>query len=286
MPAFLRTLIHERVVCYVILLNTLTLFLDAFPAVHQLTQGWLSPLDQICTLYFALEILLKIYWFGPRKFWESGWNRFDFWIVLLAMPSLMTFFWQHEALSVLLLLRVGRLIKFFRLLRFTPNGEHIWFGILRSMKASVSVFLAIFLLNLLFAMGATFLFREWAPEYFGNPFLSWYSIFKVFTVEGWYEVPDILYERSGAASWAIALRLYYIAAVFIGGLLGLALANAVFVDEMTSDNTAYVEELVRELARAQADFRAEVRAEQRQLLESLQQEIVSLRQSLEPKQDD
>ena len=281
MQALIRTLINERLVCYIILFNTLTVFLDAFPPVHAATSGWLSPLDQICTVYFTLEILLKIKLNGMQVFWRSGWNRLDFWIVILALPSLLTFFWQYEALTVLLLLRVGRLIKFFRLLRFTPNGEHIWAGILRSLKASISVFLAIFLLNLLFAMGATFLFREWAPEYFGDPFLSWYSIFKVFTVEGWYEVPDLMYERSGAASWAIALRVYYIIAVFVGGLLGLALANAVFVDEMTSDNTAYVEELVKELSAAQARFRDEVHAEQQQVMESLRQEIITLRQLLE-----
>ena len=185
---------------------------------------------------------------------------------------------------MLLLLRVVRLIKFFRLLRFTPNGEHIWAGILRSLKASVSVFLAIFLLNLLFAMAATLLFREWAPEYFGNPMRSWYSLFKVFTVEGWYEVPDLLYERSGAASWALALRVFYIGAVFVGGILGFALANAVFVDEMTSDNTRYVEQLVQDLAKAQSDFRQEVHEDQVLLLQKMQSEIQMLKTLIESRE--
>lgn len=263
-------LIKERLVCYIILLNTLALFLDAFPSIHAQTQGWLNILDEICTLYFALEIGLKIKRSGFAGFWQSGWNRLDFWIVLLSLPSLLPMLWETRALSALLLIRAARLIKFFRLLRFTPNGEHIWSGILRSLKASVSVFLAIFLLNLLFAMGATFLFGELAPEYFGNPLKSWYSLFKVFTVEGWYEVPDVLYERSEAASWAVALRLYYVVAVLIGGLLGFALANAVFVDEMTADNTDHLESLVKELTQAQ-----------QAQMEKLWQEIHSLRQLLE-----
>lgn len=275
-------LIHERLVAYIILANSLTLFLDAFPWVYQHTGGYLSFVDHLLTLYFLLEITLKIRLFGFTLFWNSGWNQFDFWVVLCTSPSIFFIFGDTKALSVLLLLRMVRLIKFFRLLRFTPNGEHIWAGILRSLKASISVFLAIFLLNLLFAMAATLLFREWAPEYFGNPMRSWYSLFKVFTVEGWYEVPDLLYVRSGAATWAIALRVFYIGAVFVGGILGFALANAVFVDEMTSDNTLYVERLVQELAKAQNDFRREVHEEQVLLLGQLQAEIKDLKTLMKP----
>jgi len=116
-------------------------------------------------------------------------------------------------------------------------------------------------------MGATFLFGDLAPEYFGNPLESWYALFKVFTVEGWYEIPDALYERSGAATWALGLRLYYIFAVFLGGIMGFALANAVFVDEMTADNTELVENLVRQ-----------THQEQMQLIQELRNEIQALRQ--------
>lgn len=271
-----RKLTSERLVVWIILVNTLALFLDAFPIVHRKSLGWLNVLDQICTLFFILEIVARVYLNGFRTFWANGWNRFDFWIVLLSLPSLLTLFFNSRAFSVILLLRLGRLIKFFRLLRFTPNGEHIWQGILRSLKASVSVFLAIFLLNLLFAMGATFLFGELAPEFFGDPLKAWYSLFKVFTVEGWYEVPDLLYERTGASSWAAGLRAYYVIAVFIGGILGFALANAVFVDEMTADNTDYVEQLVQQLAAAQSDFRQEVQLHLK-MMEQMQQELHELK---------
>ena len=266
MRSLARIVTQEERVVYVILVNSLVLFFDAFPSIHRMTGGWLGVIDTFCTLYFMLELCCKVYLLGPRDFWKNGWNRFDFWVVMLAIPSLFTFIWNQKAFSVVLLLRFGRLIKFFRLLRFTPNGEHIWAGILRSTRASVSVFLAILLLNLLFAMGATFIFGDVAPEYFGNPLEAWYALFKVFTVEGWYEIPDLLYARSGAASWAVGLRLYYILAVFLGGILGFALANAVFVDEMTADNTRYVEELVKTY-----------HEEQQALLTSLYEEVRTLR---------
>ena len=276
-PLWLRFTIHDRTVSYMIILNTLALFFDAFPSINRLTHGIITSVDIFCSAYFVLEICIKVYLMGFKTYWKSGWNRFDFFVVLASLPSLVGVIWDLKAFSALLLLRVCRLIKFFRLLRFTPNGEMIWAGILRSLKASVSVFLALLLLNLLFAMGATFLFGELAPEYFGDPLVSSYSLFKVFTIEGWYEVPDLLYARTGAANWTLVLRGYYVLAVVIGGLLGFALANAVFVDEMTADNTNYVEYLVEELGKSQEKFRTEVHTEQMKLLQDLHQEMASLK---------
>lgn len=50
-----------------------------------------------------------------------------------------------------------------------------------------------------------------------------------------------------------AARGYFVVAVLIGGILGLSLANAVFVDEMTIDNTRTLEAQVAELT---AELRA------------------------------
>ena len=47
-----------------------------------------------------------------------------------------------------------------------------------------------------------------------------------------------------------ATRVYFIIVVLTGGIFGMSLANAVFVDEMTSDNTQLVEEKMDMLQRA------------------------------------
>ena len=54
-------------------------------------------------------------------------------------------------------------------------------------------------------------------------------------------------------------RLFFVAAVLIGGILGLSLANAVFVDEMMMDNTEALERkvdaLTEELRRLRDDLK-------------------------------
>jgi voltage-gated sodium channel len=179
------------------------------------------------------------------------------------MPALLGPVIDSSQFAIILILRLGRLFRLFRVLRFIPNLEHLAEGVQRALRASVGVFLGLFLVILILSVSATLLFRDIDPEHFGNPVTASYTIFKVFTVEGWYEIPEALEERaSGSAkvtdtrAFAVAVRFFFVVAVLVGGILGLSLANAVFVDEMMMDNTADLEakvdaltEEVRELRR-------------------------------------
>jgi voltage-gated sodium channel len=246
-------LISERVVVGGILLNSLALVVLA-------SVGEATPLGKIaifvdiaCAVFFILEAGFKISKLGWADYWDNGWNRFDFLVVLLSSPVLLTPFLGLHEFGAVLVLRLGRLFRLFRLLRFIPNRDHLMDGVRRSLNASIGVLLALGLLNFILSMGATFLFGRIAPEHFGNPLVSVYSLFKVFTVEGWYEIPDLLAMRAEHPVWGFIARLYFIGAVLVGGIVGLSLANAVFVDEMTMDNNRGLELKVDEL---QAEIRA------------------------------
>ena len=197
---------------------------------------------------FIIEAAIKIKRAGMRGYWDANWNKFDFIIVLVSLPVLIEPFIALEGFGAVLILRLGRLFRLFRLMIFIPNLDHIISGLSRALKASVGVFFALFLFNLIFAVGATILFGAYAPEYFGNPFLSIYSTFRVFTVEGWYEIPDLIAQNADSDLIAVAVRLYFVFVVVVGGILGLSLANAVFIDEMTMDNTKEVEDDIRKLS--------------------------------------
>ncbi|MEM6455780.1 MAG: ion transporter, partial [Acidobacteriota bacterium] len=227
-------LIAERTVIAVILINAVALMsqgastdLTAANPLARLALG----IDIACVLFFALEAALKIQRFGWDGYKARAWNRFDFIILLVSLPVLLTPWIDLHQLGAVTLLRLGRLFRLFRLLRFIPDRDHLIAGIGRALRASVGVFLALMLVNLIFGIGATLLFGELAPEHFGNPLLACYALFKVLTIEGWYELPDLIAARADHPAMAAVARLYFMAAVLIGGILGLSLANAVFVDE-------------------------------------------------------
>ncbi len=258
-------LIEEATVITVIVLNAVVLFLDAFPSINASTRGVLFWIDYGCMVFFIVEATIKIRRSGFQGYWRIAWNKMDFLIVIVSLPLLASPFVSAglEDFAVLLLLRLGRLLRFSRLMRSIPHATEIWDGVVRALKASVAVFMVIFVLNLILAMGANLLFFDpdinATREYFGDPISAFYSLFKVFTIEGWYEIPDQL-ARSGVKPRMITLmRAYFMMSVFVGGLLGLSIANAVFVDEMTADNTNEVERMVAELHQELQAFREEMR---------------------------
>ncbi|MFQ5571336.1 MAG: ion transporter, partial [Rhodothermales bacterium] len=168
--------IKESVVLTVIVINAVVLFLDAFPTINAATIGALHWVDYGCMVFFVLEASIKISRAGFGGYWSSGWNKLDFMIVVGSLPLLASPFVDAslQNFSILLLLRLGRLLRFSRVMRFVPNAAAIWLGVVRSLKASVAVLLVLFVLNLILAMGANLLFgnEPGLQEHFGNPLLA------------------------------------------------------------------------------------------------------------------
>jgi voltage-gated sodium channel len=88
---------------------------------------------------------------------------------------------------------------------------------------------------LVFSIITTFLFGNLAPQYFGNPALSVYSIFRLFTIEGWYDMPEAI-AVNGGTGMAVFARIYFSILLFSGGIIGMSLVNSIFVDAMAADN--------------------------------------------------
>ena len=229
-----------------VLINTGIIFVSGF-----LTNqgGMLLIIDTIFTLLFLFEAVVKIRVRGFSEYWSDGWNRFDFIIVLLALPSCINVFGPNlPGTSILLSLRTMRAFKSFRLLKFVPNVENLLNGIKLAFKASYIVAIWMIVLLLVFSIVTTFLFGSSAPQYFGNPALSVYSIFRLFTIEGWYDMPEAIAINSGSAMGVFA-RIYFSILLFLGGIIGMSLVNSIFVDAMAADNNDEVLEKLSQLER-------------------------------------
>ena len=139
-----------------------------------------------------------------------------------------------------------RAFKAFRMLKFIPNIEGLLNGIKLAFRASYIVAVGLIVLLLVFSIITTFLFGNIAPQYFGNPALSVYSIFRLFTIEGWYEMPEAIAENGGT-TMAVFARIYFSILLFMGGIIGMSLVNSIFVDAMAADNNDEVLEKLSQL---------------------------------------
>jgi voltage-gated sodium channel len=266
MRRLLETLVHERLVMALIAINSIVLILRGYAGWRERTDDLLFWTEYILTAYFVLEMGVKRGLQG-RRFWSNGWNCYDFAIVAVSSPVLLVPLLDGGDIGVVLVLRSVRILRLMRGFRFIPDRDRLWSGVRRALRASVGVFLALVIYNVILGLGANALFAGVAPEHFGDPLRSMYSLFKVFTVEGWFDVPDRIAAASSPGMGWLA-RGYFTAAVLSGGVLGLSIANAVFVDEMVIDNTVQIEKLLlqrfEQLAASQeAQTRALARLESR-----------------------
>jgi voltage-gated sodium channel len=246
-----------------ILINAVIIFVMYFPQYkHSLS---LELIDHLFIFFFLIEAAVKINKLKPKGYFGDAWNRFDFFIVLGSLPSVLVHIIPIPDTSLLIILRLFRLIRLIRFIRFVPNLSKIIEGLGRAMKASVFVLLALVFLNFLLAIFTCHFYADVAPEYFENPLLSAYSIFQMFTVEGWNEIPATIaqkLEENGStegilnSSILIGLtRLYFVIVVLSGGIFGMSLANAVFVDEMTMDNNETLEKKMDQLQQEVRDIK-------------------------------
>ncbi len=240
MNQFLKsTLLSERFILAAIMFNIIVLMLLSFVELRDYFY-YLEYADNILTVIFFLELVYKIRLMGWRTYISSGWNQLDFVVVLLTTPSLLLYIFNFPDLTLLLVLRAVRVLKFFRFLKFVPDLDNILNGVVRALKSSIFVLLAFFLFNLLVALFNYYLFRDASPEHFGNVLKSSYTTFKMFTLEGWYEIPESI-TPNHSELYVFFTTLYFTVLVICGGIFGLSIVNAIFVDEMMSDNNQELE---------------------------------------------
>ncbi|OAV45879.1 hypothetical protein A3850_010400 [Lewinella sp. 4G2] len=232
-----------------IILNAVVIFALYFPELRN--NDWLLLLDHAFLLFFVVELIVKLVVLKPKAYFAKGWNRFDFIVVVGSLPVLLEGFMSvPEGASLLILLRLFRLVRLIRFLRFIPNIGMIVSGLGRALKASVFVLIALVFLNLMLAIVTCHFYADIAPRYFGNPLVSAYSIFQMFTLEGWNDIPAAIVNNPNVpmSDTMIGMtRFYFVLIVLLGGIFGMSLANAVFIDEMMMDNNKALEDKVDRL---------------------------------------
>lgn len=267
MQWFTKLFMSDKFILSAITINSIIITWMAFPVFrehHIHPYKWhdlINNIDQFFIWFFLVEMIVKIKELGFKKYIASNWNKFDFLLVVVSIPSILLHLAPNAfsfipQTSLILIFRMFRLLRMFRFMKFIPNMEHLIKGITRAAKASVFVFAALIFLNFMFGLITCHMFADIAPDRFGDPFISMYSIFQMFTVEGWYEMPQALEGKLGGGYLEGLSKLYFIMIVLIGGIMGMSLVNAIFVDEMTMDNNDGLETKVDELQEQIAELKA------------------------------
>ena len=259
-----KIFLNEKITLSVVILNILVIFVQECG----LENSFLGIADILCTLFFLLEIVVKNRVKGFRKYWTDGWDILDGTVTLLSLPSLLVYFVPEIAsLKILIALRSLRVFKMFRTARHFPRLKETWKGFILALRQSAAFLLAYFVIIVVVAMFNCAVFSKAAPEYFGTPLDGIYAVFQMFTIEGWYEIPNAVVGDMHPV-WMHLVRTYFCLLLIGGGIIGMSLINSIFVDAMASDNNDGVLERLDEIKKQLDDNRRQIEQLQEKLSDS------------------
>ncbi|SCF06527.1 voltage-gated sodium channel [Micromonospora viridifaciens] len=199
--------------------NALVLGVETYP--HPGSLGTLlRVLEWFFRTVFVVEIAIRVLAYGrrPQDFFRQGWNVFDFVVIAAAfIPGL------HGESPALRVIRIARVL---RLVRFSPGLRTIVVALLRSLPG-VGGFLALALVTLyVYGMAGWLIFAETYPEDYGTIGRAVLTLFVLLSLE---TLPDLIEQGMALSPWTL---VYYISYVLITANLLLNILIAVIVNSM------------------------------------------------------
>ncbi len=211
-------------------------------------------LDAFFSVLFVIELTLRLWEEGVSYFFKNEfghtsrldiWNILDFIVIVLSASSVFMLL-DHSNdslnLSSIIVLRFARILKLFRIVKeYQRDMERLVEGVKNAMTKSFPI-LIIFLIILVilgFLLSAVSqAMNGVGQEYFGNPQSSIFTLFQMFTYDGWHDIPqaiaDDYKEKYESVQEFIGpgIKFAFCILVGAGGIVGIALLNSVFVDGM------------------------------------------------------
>jgi voltage-gated sodium channel len=211
----------------------------------------LSTVEHSIVWLFALELVLRIAAHGKGwpKFFMSGWNNFDFAVVLLCfMPAVG----QLSAVA-----RLARVLRALRLVSFLPNLQLLIEALLKSFASMGYVALLLSMVFYVYGVVGVGLFSATDAEHFGSLGSACLTLFQVLTLEGWVDIMN-----PHRVAYPLGSPLYFISFILLGTMIVLNLFIGVIVNGMTE---AQAEILLEKARREGDDVEAVMRGVEEQL---------------------
>ncbi|WP_328346619.1 ion transporter [Micromonospora sp. NBC_00421] len=209
----------EAAIVVLIMANAAVLGVETYPdlGVARPVLHWLELAFRVA---FVVEIVVRVLAYGrrPQDFLRHGWNVFDLVVIAaIFLPGL------HGDSALLRVVRVARVL---RLVRFSPGLRTIVAALWRSLPG-VGGFLALAMVTLyVYGMAGWLIFGRAYPEQYGDIGRSLLTLFVLLSLE---TLPDLVEQGLALSPWTL---LYYVSYVIITVNLLLNILIAVIVNSM------------------------------------------------------
>lgn len=206
----------------VIIANAIVLGLETFPQVMASYGEQLIIANEVCYGIFVVELVLRFASYGrrPQDFFKNGWNIFDLIVIGgVWIPGV------RENATLLRLLRLGRIA---RLLRFLPDARVLISTVVRSIPPLGSIVVLTVLILFIYGMVGWALFSAALPESWGTITRAMLTLFILLTLENF---PTYLEEALTVSPWA---TVYFVSYVLVAAFVIFNLLIGIIISSMES----------------------------------------------------
>ncbi|KAM8830836.1 dihydropyridine-sensitive L-type skeletal muscle calcium channel subunit alpha-1-like [Synchiropus picturatus] len=246
-------------VMILVLLNTLTIATEYH---HQ--PAWLTSLQDVASrvllVLFVVEMFVKMYALGPRAYFMSLFNRFDFFVVLCGILEMIVFSAGAVTPLGFSVLRCIRLLRILKVTKYWTSLSNLVASLLNSVRSIASLLLLLFLFIVIFSLlgmqvfGGKFNFPDDRPRRsnFDNFPQALISVFQILTGEDWTAIMnDGIMAYGGPVIPGILVAIYFIVLFVCGNyillnvFLAIAVDNLAEAESLTSAQKEKAEEKLR-----------------------------------------
>lgn len=211
--------------------------------------------DLFFNVVFFFELILNMYSSWCCKFWKSGWNIFDFLVVVIG--------WMFQ-LNLPLpgpmkLLRMMRAFRVFRLFKRVKSLKKIMDSLANAIPGVMNAFLIQLIVMCIYAIIAVDRFQDYGEggffvnegdkeiplktgrgqdfgfEYFGDFGKSLYTMFQVLTGESWSEVVCRPLFHSNNPTTSMGAAFFFVTFMIVNAVVLINVVVAVLLEKMVDD---------------------------------------------------
>ncbi|MCW4148409.1 ion transporter [Halomonas sp. 18H] len=216
----------EAFVIAIIVISALVIGAKTYEEETSRFEQWLLYLDLAITVFFLVEILIRIAAEGSLiRFFRRGWNVFDFVIVTASLIPM-------DDSEMVLLARLLRIFRVLRLVSMIPELQMLLSALVKSIPRMGYVVLLMFIIFYIYAAIGSFLFADVDSFLWGNISISMLTLFRIATFEDW---TDILYATQEVYAWS---WIYYLTFIFLTAFIFLNMMIGIVLDVMQKESAA------------------------------------------------
>uniref|UniRef100_A0A8C1AUS6 Voltage-dependent N-type calcium channel subunit alpha n=1 Tax=Cyprinus carpio carpio TaxID=630221 RepID=A0A8C1AUS6_CYPCA len=210
---------------------------------------------------FLIEMSLKMYGLGPRTYFHSSFNCFDFGVIVGSIFEVIWAAVKPGASFGISVLRALRLLRIFKVTKYWNSLRNLVVSLLNSMKSIISLLFLLFLFIVVFALlgmqlfGGQFNFEDETPTTNFDTFpAAILTVFQILTGEDWNAVMYHGIESQGGVHRGMFCSVYFIVLTLFGNytllnvFLAIAVDNLANAQELTKDEEEQEEAISKKLA--------------------------------------